>query len=105
MMTNDQPWMTPEERAECIRKMQVASDRFYAAATQTGNHAFIEFCGLMNEYILLCQEAHAEGRDFANLNVHTGRHLKLYPHQESYIAEKLECIYGRAIFSNGRNIG
>jgi hypothetical protein len=63
--------LSPEEREECLRAMQAASNAFYAAATRCGNHAFIEFTGLMNEYIQLCWEAHRNGIDFTRASVHS----------------------------------
>ena len=79
---------------ETIDKMSRVSSLFYASAVQCGNHAFIEFCGLMNEYIKACELALAQGLDFTNLNVHCGRHLPFQPYFAAYLGEKLGCIYG-----------
>ena len=46
--------------------MQAASDAFYRSAVSIGNHPFIEFAGLMNEYITACRAAHTEGIDFTD---------------------------------------
>lgn len=86
-----------EERTECLRKMQAASDAFYRAAASTGNHAFVEFTGIMNEYIKLCQEAHAQGIDFMSANTHTGSPLPIMGHHVNYLEEKLDCIYGPSL--------
>jgi hypothetical protein len=86
-----------EQREAMLEKMQQASHAFYYAATRIGNHAFIEFCGLMNEYIKLCHEAHEQGIDFTLLNVHSGRPLPMKPHHADYIGEKLGCIFGAAL--------
>lgn len=86
--------LTAEERAECLRKMRAASSAFYFAAVQCGNHAFIEFTGLMNDYIAACEDAHRAGVDFTRANVHTGTHLPLPGYRLAYLDEKLECIYG-----------
>lgn len=85
---------TVEERAAMLRGMRGASDYFYSSAVRIGVHAFIEFAGLMNEFIKLCEEAHAKGIDFTMANVHTDQHLPFQPHHIAYLNEKLECIYG-----------
>ena len=41
--------------------MKATSDIFYGMATRIGNHPFIEFCGLMNEYIACCRKTLAAG--------------------------------------------
>lgn len=92
--------MTKQEHnecAECIRAMQKASDAFYHAAVRTGNHAFVEWTGLLNEYIKACQQAADVGVDFRQLNKHTGEGLALPGHALDYINEKLECIFTGAI--------
>lgn len=96
MTTPDRPQFeyTVEERAAMLRGMRGASDYFYSMAVRIGVHAFIEFTGLMNEFIKLCEEAHAAGIDFTMANVHTGQHLPFQPHHIAYLYEKLECIYG-----------
>ncbi len=86
--------MSPNEREQCLKDMQSASSAFYCAAVRCGNHAFIEFTGLMNEYIQACRDAHNKGEDFTEANVHVGKHLPLAPHRVLYLNEKLECIYG-----------
>lgn len=82
------------ELAACLVKMQAASDGFYAAAVRTGNHAFIEWAGLINEHIKLCREAAERGEDFRQFSVHTGARHQLADFHRSYILEKLDCIYG-----------
>lgn len=85
---------TADERAAMLRGMRAVSDNFYAGAVRVGVHAFIEFCGLMNEFIKLCTEAHEKGIDFTMANVHADQHLPFQPHHIAYLNEKLECIYG-----------
>ena len=96
MTTPDRPTFeyTVEERAAMLRRMRGASDYFYSMAVRIGVHAFIEFTGLMNEFIKLCEEAHEKGIDFTMANVHSGQHLPFQPHHIAYVYEKLECIYG-----------
>jgi len=90
-----------EARAEALRRMRATSNAFYASAAQAGCHAFIEFCGLMNEYIKLCEEAEAAGIDWLLANTHTGQALPLKSYNVAYLAEKLDCIYGPSIDAAG----
>jgi hypothetical protein len=91
---------TSAELAEIITKMRAVSNQFYAGAVMTGMHAFIEFAGLMNEFILLCAMAQKEGLDFTMASTHTGKALPMEAPQASYLAEKLNCIYGPALLKN-----
>ena len=86
-----------EERDAMLRRMQATSDAFYACAVQIGCHPFIEFCGLMNEYIKACTAAHNDGIDFTQANTHSGRALPLEPYHVQYLAEKIDCIYGPSL--------
>jgi hypothetical protein len=89
--------LTAEERKHLegvIAKMEQASHHFYGAACACGNHAFIEFTGLMNEYIKACEAAMEAGLDFTMLNKHNGEHLPFRPYFAKYLGEKLGCIYG-----------
>jgi len=90
-----------QDASAMIQAMQQAANAFYRDAVRIGNHPFIEFAGLMNEYISACREASGSGIDFANCNIHTGQHLPLHAHQVDYINEKLECIFtGRSVLSS-----
>lgn len=80
-----------------IDKMQAASDAFYPAAAQTGHHAFIEFTGLMNEYIKICHRAHEQGIDFPSCSAHSGQALPMETYEAEYLGEKLGCIYGPSV--------
>lgn len=87
---------TPEELRAMISGMRAASGAFYRDAVRIGNHPFIEFTGLMNEYIQLCQAALAQGVDFTETSAHGSGHsaLPMQSHHRKYLSEKLECIYG-----------
>lgn len=81
-----------------LTKMQAVSSAFYAGAVRTGCHPFIEFTGLMNEYIQLCRAAMVQGEDFTETSVHgSGKPLPMQPHHRDYLNEKLECIYGTSL--------
>ncbi|MGB7709278.1 MAG: hypothetical protein WBL95_07015 [Microcoleus sp.] len=90
--------MTP---SESLKLMQEASDKFYLASANTKCHAFIEFTGLMNEYIKVCSEFQKANPDddFRSVNAHSGLPLKLKPYHIHYIKEKLYCIYQNDVIS------
>ena len=97
--TYDRP-MNEKERTEALYQMQTVSSGFHAQAVKIGVHPFIEFCGLMNEYIKACRRAHENGVDFSTCNTHTGQDLPLESFEVEYINEKLECIFtGRSVMS------
>jgi hypothetical protein len=91
---------SPAERQEMLVKMQRLSDNYYGAACAAGCHAFIEFAGLMNEFIKVCAEAHAKGQDFPFSNTHSGSVLPFKPYNLAYLGEKLGCIYGPALLAD-----
>lgn len=95
--------MTADARLQCLARMKQASDGFYYDAVRCGNHAFIEFTGLMNEFIKLCADAHEQGIDFTMLNKHSGRHLPFQDYHREYIREKLDCIYGDQLLADDRD--
>lgn len=80
--------------------LRAASAIHYAGATLTGVHPFIEFSGLMNTYVALCEEAHRRGIAYENANEHSGRALPMDEGQAAYLAEKLRCIFGPTLDAN-----
>lgn len=93
-MTTQLDEQTTAELEECIAKMKAASSAFYIAAIHCeGNHAFIEFTGLMNEYIAVCEDRMREGVDFRFINKHCGA-PPLAPYRLAYLNDKIDCIYG-----------
>lgn len=84
---------TSTKLQEKIKQMKKVSNQFYAGAIAIQNHPFIEFCGLMNEYIKCCEEALQQGIDFTQCNTHSGRKLPMAKVSKEYINEKLECIF------------
>lgn len=91
---------TPEERAEMIRKMKGVAASYYSLSAIAGIHALIEFTGLMNEYITVCEEAHSKGVQFPFANTHNDVPLPFKEHHLAYLAEKLNCIYGPSLFGS-----
>jgi hypothetical protein len=95
--------MNHQEREEAIANMKLAAKTFYHSAVAIHNHPFIEFAGLMEEYIKACEVAHAKGIDFSGCNTHTGQDLPLEDYNVAYINEKLECIFtGRSVMQLSR---
>lgn len=76
-----------------IKSMQCVSDDFYRKACLIGNHPFIEFTGVINEYIKACTDALTKNIDYTLCNAHTGIKLPLTEHQIDYINQKLECLF------------
>ena len=85
--------MTFEEREVAICEMKQASDGFYRMAIAINVHQFIEFCGLMNEYINACEHAHKSGIDFSECNGHNSQLLPMESFMIHYVNEKLNCIF------------
>lgn len=80
-----------------LAKMTAASSGFYRAAVNTGCHAFIEFTGLINEYIKICRRTMESGGDFTETNIHSGMAQAIESYEAEYIAQKLKCIYGTSL--------
>lgn len=87
-----------------IRRMKHASDTFYALAAMAGNHSFIEFTGLLNEYIQVCSRAIDDGIDFTMASTHTGVALPMESYNFGYLAEKLNCIYGPSLVADPKRL-
>lgn len=83
-----------EEEAIILKHMKTVSGHFYTSAVIIQCHAFIEFTGLMNEYINICQNAHQSGQRFMFANKHSEEPLSIRPHQIKYLADKFDCIFG-----------
>ena len=89
---------TKEELEAMLTGMRQASSAFYAMAFKIGCHPFIEFTGLMNEYIQMCSNALAQGQDFTETSIHGGgQPLPMQAHHRAYLDEKLQCIYGYSL--------
>ncbi len=86
-----------EELQTMLTQMRATSAGFYAAATRIHCHAFIEFAGLMNEFINVCAATLEHGDDFTQCNTHVGQALRMSSYHASYLAEKLDCIYGPSL--------
>jgi len=97
-MTETPTTTTAEELQVMLSEMHNASMAFYYTATHIGVHAFIEFAGLMNEFIKICNDNYkAHGTNFAHASKHTGKALEMQAYQAAYLGEKFGCIFGNAI--------
>lgn len=88
---------TPEQRTAMLAKMREVAATYYGNSAASGCHALIEFTGLMNEFIRVCEKAHEQGIQFPFSNTHSGMPLPFEPHNLAYLAEKLDCIYGPSL--------
>lgn len=92
---------TKAERDKMLDDMAKLSSMFYAGAAQCGVHAFIEFAGLMNEFIKVCHDAEDKGMvDWPMANTHCGTALPFKPYHVDYLNEKLECIFQGLAFAS-----
>ena len=84
--------LSPEQSLELMRG---ASNTFYKLAALTQCHPFLEFTGILNEYIKICEENYKiRGIDFREENIHTGKNqMVIADYMVDYINEKLECIF------------
>ena len=84
--------MNDEQRAEnqnSLDRMEQASAVFYRMAQDTKKHQFLEFNGLLAEYIKLLKVLHTEDKDIVESD-----NLPMKDYNAAYLAEKLDCIYG-----------
>jgi hypothetical protein len=90
---------TKDELLDMVVKMRATTTVFYGMATKTGCHTFIEFCGLMNKYIDVCERAAKSGIDFTSSSIHgAGFALPVEGHDVAYLAEKFSCIFAQTMF-------
>lgn len=81
--------------------MRRAAECFYRDAVKIGVHSFIEFTGLLNEYIKICEAAEATGdSSWSHANTHSETPLAMREHHIAYLIEKLDCIYGPSLRAN-----
>lgn len=99
----NQKKLPPVNKETMLKQMRAASRTFYGLATLSGCHPFIEFCGLMEEFIKVCQVANDNGQDFFLASTHTGIELPFESYNLEYLAEKLNCIYGPSLLSKKEN--
>lgn len=86
-----------ESPIETVRELRSVVGAFYFELFErnvgTVAHAFIEFCGVMNEYLKIAGDLAVLGVDFRQLNKHTGAVAEVEPYRIQYLGEKLDCIF------------
>jgi hypothetical protein len=90
--------MTQEENKECLLALSAMLDgaeQFYPLAVRANVHQFVEFTGLIREYITICAAAYQMNINFTQEAV-----LPMEEHHVAYIAEKLNCIFGDSFRAN-----
>ena len=101
MTQEPNPVYSAAERRQMLIQMHAAADQFYRMAILIHNHPFIEFTGLIKEYVSACNRANAAGIDFTQCSKHSGRELPMEQHQIDYVNEKLECIFSGRVMMRG----
>ncbi|MEG4883015.1 hypothetical protein QUB75_19740 [Microcoleus sp. K1-B6] len=86
---------SPQTPEEILKAMEAAANNYYREAIATNCHTFIEFTGLMNEYIKICERNLKQGIDFTKSSVHCPGEpkLKIEDWELEYISDKLRCIF------------
>lgn len=87
---------SPQTPEEILEAMKIASHNFYREAIATNCHTFIEFTGLINEYIEICERnLKQRGIDFTKTSAHCPGEprLQIEGWELDYINDKLRCIF------------
>ncbi|MEG4842478.1 hypothetical protein [Microcoleus sp. B9-D4] len=87
---------SPQTPEEILEAMKAAANNYYYEAIATNCHTFIEFTGLINEYIKICERNFKQrGVDFTKTSVHFPGEPKLDIEgwELDYINDKLRCIF------------
>ncbi|EGK89276.1 hypothetical protein MicvaDRAFT_1754 [Microcoleus vaginatus FGP-2] len=87
---------SPQTPEEILEAMEAAANNYYREAIATNCHTFIEFSGLMNEYIKICERnLKQQGVDFTKTSAHCPGEPKLQIEgwELDYINDKLHCIF------------
>ena len=90
----DTQYPKPKTPEESLLAMQGIVNAFYRAAVFTNCHAFLEFAGIMEEFLKVCRHNLERGIDFRDCHEHSGIELHLEPWHLNYINQKLRCIFG-----------
>lgn len=87
-----------QSQLDVVDRMSRTVSAFYVALFQQGVgsycHSFIEFVGLMSEYLKIVHRLAEAGEDLQSFNVHSGKTFSgIQDHEVLYLAEKLGCIF------------
>jgi len=87
---------SPQTPEEILEEMKIAASNYYREAIATNCHTFIEFTGLINEYIKICERnLKQRGVDFTKTSTHCPgeQKLQIKDWELQYINDKLRCIF------------
>jgi hypothetical protein len=86
---------SPQTPDEVLNAMKIAAHNYYREAIATNCHTFIEFTGLINEYIKICERNLNQGVDFTKTSTHCPGEPELHIEdwELAYINDKLRCIF------------
>ena len=87
----------PQTPEETLLRMQAIVNQFYREAVCANCHPFLEFAGLMEEYLKICRYNLERGTDFRNCHEHSGIQLQFESWHVNYLNEKLGCIFNGAL--------
>lgn len=95
----DDSWGAPsiEENLAFVTTLQREVDEFYLRLFNHGVgtrfHAFLEWCGVMQEHLNITKGMLEEGVPAFEVNRHTGATPPIAGYQLSYLREKMDCIF------------
>jgi hypothetical protein len=87
---------SPQTPDEILEAMNIAAHNYYREAIATNCHTFIEFTGLINEYIKICERnLKQRGVDFTKTSAHCPcePRLQIEDWELNYLNDKLRCIF------------
>ena len=87
---------SPQTPEEILEAMKAAANNYYREAICTNCHTFIEFTGLINEYIKICERnLNQRGVDVTKTSTHCPGEprLQVEDWELDYINDKLGCIF------------
>jgi len=93
---------TQAELTDMAAAMRRVANGIYPQLVACGRHPFIEFCGLMQKYVDVCERAAERGIQFPFASGHCDTPLPVEPHDLLYLAEKLECIFAPMVAAKDR---
>lgn len=97
----DRPYSI-EDLLKICRKMDAVVEKIYPMMTSCEVHPFVEFNGLMREYVVICRILARSGVAFPFASNHGTMAVEVPDYTIEYMAEKLGCIFAPMIRGNPR---
>ena len=91
------PKIIPNTPEESLLRMQAIINQFYREAVYANCHPFIEFAGLMEEYVKVCRHNLERGIDFRECHGHSNMQLQFESWHLNYLTQKWGCIFNGAL--------